>query len=123
MNRISSGRSRPVNDLRDVEIALQGRARSDGNRAIGQLDVQRLLIGVGKDRNRLDAELAARLDDANGNLAAVRDQQTSNHERLQPGFRFSRNARSPSCPSIDTLRSASAAAVSGIERSKGSSHT
>src|SRR5262245_4349233 len=119
MNRGSTRCSRRLNDLRDVEIALQGRARADGDRAIGQLDVQRMLIGIGKDRNRLDAELAARLDDANGNLAAVRDQQTSNHERLQPGFRFSRNARSPSCPSVDTLRSASAAAVSGIARSKG----
>ncbi len=36
-------------------------------------------IGVGVDRDRLDVELAAGADDAAGDLAAIRDQQSLNH--------------------------------------------
>ena len=44
------------------------------------LHVPRVAIGVGIDRNGLDAHLARRLDDAAGDLAAVGDQDLGEHQ-------------------------------------------
>jgi hypothetical protein len=43
--------------------------------------VQLVLVGLGIDGDRLDAELAARVDDAEGDLAAVGDQDLLKHGR------------------------------------------
>ena len=52
-------------------------------------DVRRTRVGVRVDGDRLDAELAARADDAHGDLAAVRDEDAADHRsfsaRCQPG--------------------------------------
>ena len=41
---------------------------------VGQLDVQRVLVGLGIDGDGRDAHLAGGLDDAAGDFAAVGDQ-------------------------------------------------
>jgi hypothetical protein len=70
-------------------------SHASANGAVGRRDVRRLSIGVREHGDGLDLELAARADDAEGDFAAVGDQETFDHE-LQEGFRFSRNALSPS---------------------------
>ena len=44
-------------------------------RPVGQADVQGVGVGVGVNRDRRDAQLATGADDADGDLAAVRDEQ------------------------------------------------
>ena len=46
---------------------------------VGQRDVQRARVGVGVDRHRLDAHLAARAHDAHGDLSAVGDEDPREH--------------------------------------------
>src|SRR5262249_10583719 len=100
-------------------------------------DVRSARVRVGVDRDALDAELAAGADDANRDLAAVRHQQAPDHRAhplrpllpsvslssIQPGLRFSTHARSPSCPSAETRRSAIAAAVTAIASPTLRNHT
>ena len=57
--------------------------------------MRRAFIRLGVDPDGLDPELATRADDPDGDLAAIRDQETADHA-VQEGLRFSRNARSPS---------------------------
>ena len=52
------------------------------HRLIGHLHMQRLPVCIRIDRNRLDTHLAGGLDDAAGNLAAVRDQDLLEHLRF-----------------------------------------
>ena len=59
--------------------AAGGGADSDG--LVGHLDMQRVLVGVGIDGDRLDAHLARGLDDAAGDLAAIGDQDFLEHWR------------------------------------------
>ena len=73
-------------------------------------------ISVRVDRDGLDAELAACVDDAQGDLAAVGDEDALDH-RDQRGGRLSRNARNPSWPSADLRRVAMASAVNAAASS------
>ena len=82
----------------DRQVALQRRRRSDVHGPIGGGDMRGADIGVRVDRDGLDAELAACADDAQRDLAAVRDEDAFDH-RDQRGGRLSRNARNPSWPS------------------------
>ena len=68
-----------VDDLLDHEIGFGGGRRADMHGLVGHFDVQRVLVGVGIDRDGLDAHLAGRLDDAAGDFAAVRDQDLLEH--------------------------------------------
>ena len=74
----------------DRQVALFGRGRTDPLGAIGQAHVQGAPIGVRVHRDRLDAQLAARADDADGNLAAIGDQDAAEHGggREDVGFVF-----------------------------------
>ena len=62
-----------------LQIALAGRGRANANGPVGGGDMRGGGIGVREDRHGLDAQLAAGPDDANRNLAAVRDEQSSEH--------------------------------------------
>ena len=61
-------------DGRHVQVALPHRRRTDAVALVGQADVQRLAVGLRKDRHGGDAHLLAGADDAHGNLAPVGDQ-------------------------------------------------
>jgi len=52
------------------------------HRLIGHRHMQRVAVGVGIDRNRLDPHLAGRFDDAAGNFAPVGDQDFLEHRSL-----------------------------------------
>ncbi|CAD5264747.1 conserved hypothetical protein [Bosea sp. EC-HK365B] len=72
-------------DLVDLEIGLGGWGGADMHGLIRHLDMQRITIGIGIDRHRLDAHPLCRLDDAAGDLATVRDQNLREHAWFPPG--------------------------------------
>ena len=74
MNRLRARASRAVDELYAVEITPRRCRRPDVERFVGHLDVQRVAVGVGIDRDRRDPHLARRADDAHRDLAAVRDE-------------------------------------------------
>ena len=49
------------------------------HRLVGHLDMQRVAVGVGVDRDGLDAHAPRGLDDAAGDLAAIGDQDLVEH--------------------------------------------
>src|SRR5262249_51121014 len=69
--------------LVNAEIALARRRRADGVSFVGQPNVQRFAVCVAKHRDRLDAEFAARAENAHGNLAAIGDQDFLEHRNVE----------------------------------------
>src|SRR4030095_3504046 len=65
---------RGLHDLLDGEIALRRRGRAQEHRLVGRQHVQRLAVGLRVDRHRADPQLAAGPDDADGDLAAIGDE-------------------------------------------------
>ena len=84
MHGFGAGLLASLDDLLGHEIALRGRRRADMHRLVGHLDMHRVAVGVGIDRDRRDAHPARRLDDAAGDLAAIGDQDFLEHRRLIP---------------------------------------
>ena len=93
VDRVGAGDFRGTDDGGDVQVARRARRRADADVFIGEPHVERVLVGLGVDGHGLDAELAARHDDAQCDLAAVGDQ-----DLLEHGY-FARiaNSRSPYC--------------------------
>ena len=86
-----------ADDRRHVEIAVEAPRRPDADVLVGEPHVQRVLVGLRVDRHRLDAQLAARADDAKRDLAAVGDQDFLEHGSLCTGYALIANSRSPYC--------------------------
>jgi len=57
-----------------AEVRILARARPDADGFVGELHVQRLLVGLGVDRDGLDAQLSAGTNDAKGDFAAIGDE-------------------------------------------------
>ena len=117
MDRLSTRALGGVEDGFRPQVAVAGRGRADVDGFVGHLDMQRLGVGVGIDRDRADAEPAGGADDAAGDLAAVGDQDLGEHGiylAVQAGLRFSRNPASPSRPSEEARMVAIRSAVSWI---------
>ena len=74
MHRVGAGARSGIDQPIDPEVAVARRACSDRVRFVGQADVQRRAVALRVDRNGRDAHLAARTDDANGDFAAIGDQ-------------------------------------------------
>ena len=72
------------------------------DRLVGHRDMARAAIGVGIDRDGLDAQPPRRLDDPAGDLAAVGDQDLGEHQAAHFGLRLSRKALMPSSASSVT---------------------
>ena len=68
-----------VEDRLGVEVALGRRLPAERVRLVGEADVERVAIELGVDRDGRDAELAGGPDDADGDLAAVGDQDLLQH--------------------------------------------
>jgi hypothetical protein len=66
-------------DVRDPQVAVGGGRRPDADRLVRQLDVQGVPVGGRVDRDRLDVELVQGADDAHGDLATVRHEDTGEH--------------------------------------------
>ena len=67
------------NDFFGLQVAVSTRRRANVNRFIGQLDMARILVGIGINRDGFDAHLAGGLDDAAGDFTAVCDQYLVKH--------------------------------------------
>jgi hypothetical protein len=66
-------------DMLDHKIALRGWRRPDRYCRIRHLDMQRVAVGVGIDRDRLNAHAPGGLDDPTGDLAAIGNQDALEH--------------------------------------------
>ena len=86
MHGLGAGLAAGLDDLVHDEIALGGGGRSDQDRLIGHLDMQRIAVGLGIDGNRLDPHPAGGLDDPAGDLAAIGDQNSFEHFYLLATF-------------------------------------
>ena len=79
MYRLGAAAARGLDDRRDVEIAVARRRRPDRPGLVGQLDMQRVGIGLGIDRDRRDPEPPRGADHPAGDLAAIGDQDLGEH--------------------------------------------
>jgi hypothetical protein len=73
-----------ADDRWHVQVTVGASRRSDTDVLVGEADVQRVLVGLGVHGHGLDAELAARVDHAQGDLAAVRNQDLLEHAATLP---------------------------------------
>ena len=76
---VGAGDFRRADHGGDVQVAVGAARRPDADVLVGELDVQLVLVRLGVDRDRLDAELAARVDDPQRDFPAVRDQYLLEH--------------------------------------------
>ena len=82
MDRVGAGVARDADHLCDVEIGLHRvLAFADQVAFVGLEAVQREAVLVGVDRDRLDRQLVGRADHADGDLAAVGDQELAERRR------------------------------------------
>ena len=74
VDRIALGDFGRRDDVGDVEIRVGGRRRADAHRMVGEAHMHRVGIGGGVHRDRLDPHFMRRAVDAQGDLAAIGDQ-------------------------------------------------
>ena len=79
MHRLGAGLAAGLDDLVDHQIAFGRRRRPDQHGLVGHLDMQRVAVGFGIDRDGLDPHAARGLDDPAGDLAAIGDQNSFEH--------------------------------------------
>ena len=79
MHRLRAAFLAGGDDILDHQIALRGRRRPDRDRRIRHLDMQRVAVGVGIDRDRFNAHAPGGLDDPAGDLAAIGNQDALEH--------------------------------------------
>ena len=77
---LGAGRLGCRQDLGLVEVALGRRRATERNGLVGHANVQRFVVDVRVDGDALDAHLAGGTDDAQGDLAPVRDQNSAEHQ-------------------------------------------
>ena len=76
---LTACRRRRRDDRRDTEVALTRRGRPDADGVVGEARMERAGIGGRVDGDRFDPELVQCADDANRDLAAIRDQHAGEH--------------------------------------------
>jgi hypothetical protein len=84
MHRLGAARLAGGDDLVDDQVALRRRRRADRDGLVGHLDVQRVAVGLGIDRDGGNPHPAGGLDDPAGDLAAVGNQDSLEHSALNP---------------------------------------
>ena len=84
MNGVGAGLLGGGDDLGDVEIGLARRRRADTNGLVRHIDVQRVAVGVGIDRDGGDAEPPRGPHDAAGDFAPIGDEQLGEHAGPRP---------------------------------------
>ena len=76
---LTACRRRRRDDRRDTEVALTRRGRPDADGVVGEARMERAGISGRVDGDRFDPELVQCADDANRDLAAIRDQHAGEH--------------------------------------------
>ena len=79
MHRLGAGVPAGGEDVLHHQIALRRRRRADRDRDVRHLDVKRVAVGLGIDRNGLDTHAPGSLDDPAGDLAAVGNEDALEH--------------------------------------------
>src|SRR5579862_53179 len=79
MDGIDVGDFGGADDRRNVEIALVQPRRADADGFVGKAHVQRVAIGFAVHGDRLDVQLLARADHAQGDFTAIRYQDLLEH--------------------------------------------
>src|SRR6266850_1668618 len=82
MDRLRVGDLRGRDDAADVQITLAAPRGPDADVLVGEAHVERVLIGLRVDGHRLHAELAAGVDDPQGDLAPVGDEDLLEHQEV-----------------------------------------
>ncbi len=82
MYGLGAGLFAGVDDLVDDQVALGRGGRPDKDGIVRHLNMQRVAVGLGKDRDGLYPHAPRRLDDPAGNLAAIGDQYSLEHAPL-----------------------------------------
>src|SRR5262249_10686012 len=65
----------------DFQVALGRRGRADADGLVGQLEVGGAAVGLAVDGDHFDAEVLAGADDPQGDLTAIGNQDTLEHDR------------------------------------------
>src|SRR5262245_39104024 len=79
MNRVGLRGACGVDDPVDGQVTLGRSSGTEATGAIGEGDMLRAGVGVRVHGDALDAELTAGANDANGNLAPIRDEHAFQH--------------------------------------------
>ena len=79
MDRLRAGLQCCLHDQITTQIAVRNRCRTKANRLIRHRHMKRLCIGIGINRDRADPHGTGGADHAAGNLAAVGDEDFSEH--------------------------------------------
>jgi len=91
MNGLGARLQRCGNDGIPLEIAVLRGRTADGNRLIRHGDMQGARVDIGMNRNRRNAQLSRRCDDATGDLPAIGDQDLAKHGLCPPDRHHMRN--------------------------------
>ena len=83
MDRVRPGDLGGCDQAGNAEIRFPRRRGPDADVVVGESHVQRLAVGFRIDGDRLNAELAARANDAQRDLPAIRDQDFLEHDAAQ----------------------------------------
>ena len=75
MDGVGAGLLGRGNDLADVEIGLAGGGRADAYRLIRHLNMERVSVCVGIDRDRGDTKPPCRLHDTAGDFSTIGDEK------------------------------------------------
>jgi hypothetical protein len=79
MNGLCARLLRCIQNSFDIQVGFGSRRRPYGIRFIRTLYMQSGAVYIRKDRNRRNAKLMARTNDADGNLTAIRNQDFLEH--------------------------------------------
>ncbi len=80
MHRLGPGLAAGLDDLLDHQITFRRGWRADQDRFVGHFHMNRILVRLGIDGDGLDPHPASSFDDATGDLAAIGDQDSFEHE-------------------------------------------
>src|SRR5439155_22188135 len=84
MNSIGPGLPRCVDDLSGGEVAFRCGCGAYRDRAIRSVDVRCCPVDIGIHRYALDVHFTAGPNDAEGDFAAIRDHEATDHEKAPP---------------------------------------
>ncbi len=80
MHRVTAGDHAALMTAGCVEVALARLGRSDADRLIGQPHGQGVAVRLAVRDDRGQAKVAARAQDAHGDLATIRDEDLADHD-------------------------------------------
>ena len=79
MDGVAPRRQRRADDAIDVEVGVGSRRAGESDGTVGELHRHRVGVGIAVHHDGLDAESVARPDHADGDLAAIGDEDAGDH--------------------------------------------